>query len=687
MVSSRLTTAANPWHDAVYHWGYASLGAAPSPFTMAGPTPSPPDMVRLAPNRASSRGLLAVASGFADCPRSNNRLPPAIFLRLSPSCNREGGHHGLLKRVAETSTPQSEPLPGMVPNSAGGHAYPVDDMTRLRRFLILGSEGGSYYASERKLTLENAAAVKRCITASEDSGMNAVTEIARIGASGRAPKPGPVLFALAMAASCGSDRVRQTAFNFLNDVARTGSQLQMFIDYIGTMRGWGRGLRRAVGEWYTHRPVKQAVYQTVKYRQRYNWTHRDLLRKAHPASAALNDCFAWITHGTMPPHDPTFALIHAYEQAKTAGPEVLAALIRVHDLTWEMVPSEQLDKPEVWEALAEHMPLTALVRNLATLTRVGVIAPMKSAWVCARLNAIGNARTEDFARIHPINVLSALLTYRSGKSVRGSNTWTPVPQVVDALDKAFERSFDTAPQTNQRFYLGIDVSGSMGSGQVAGVPGLTPRMAAAAMAMAIARREPNYYIAGFANGGVGYRLGFMMARATMDPLSITATDSLAEAVHKTQALDFGATDCALPMLDALEKKIPVDVFVILTDSETWAGPIHPTEALRKYRQEMGIPAKLVVVAMVSNEFTIADPQDAGMLDVVGFDSAAPALIADFAKTLDTETLAGIERGVQDSNAGRVLPWGEVEKDLPMVHSDVVEPEDIPAENVGDTDDF
>ena len=87
--------------------------------------------------------------------------------------------------------PQSEPLDErQFPNSAGGHSYPVDDMTRLQRFLILGSEGGSYYASERKLTLENAAAVKRCITASEDSGMNAVTEIARIGASGRASRKG-----------------------------------------------------------------------------------------------------------------------------------------------------------------------------------------------------------------------------------------------------------------------------------------------------------------------------------------------------------------------------------------------------------------------------------------------------------------------------------------------------------------
>ena len=162
----------------------------------------------------------------------------------------------------------------------------------------------------------------------------------------------------------------------------------------------------------------------------------------------------------------------------------------------------------------------------------------------------------------------------------------------------------------------------------------------------------------------------------MAPLSITATDSLADAAHKTHILDFGATDCALPMLDALEKKIPVDCFVIFTDSETWAGYIHPAEALRKYRQEMGIPAKLVVVAMVANEYTVADPQDAGMLDVVGFDSAAPALIADFAKALDTETL--VTEWVKRTNE-------HFEGPVPTLV--LSEPEDVPAENVGDTDDF
>ena len=280
----------------------------------------------------------------------------------------------------------------------------------------------------------------------------------------------------------------------------------------------------------------------------------------------------------------------------------------------------------MWQALSEDMPVTAFIRNLATMTRLGVISPMESAHACDVLGRIGTER----GRVHPIGVLSALLTYRSGKGVRGQQTWEPVAQVVDALDAAFERSFAQAPQAGSRLYLGIDVSGSMGHGEVAGVPGLTPRMAAAAMAMAVARREPNHYLAAFASrSGSNTR---NRRDAEMVPLDITAQDSIADAVRKTQALPFGGTDCALPMLDALNKGIPVDCFVVLTDSETWAGEVHPRDALRRYREKTGLAAKLVVVAMVSNGFSIADPEDGGMLDVVGFDAAAPQLIADFASS-------------------------------------------------------
>ncbi len=100
-------------------------------------------------------------------------------------------------------------------------------------------------------------------------------------------------------------------------------------------------------------------------------------------------------------------------------------------------------------------------------------------------------------------------------------------------------------------------------------------------------------------------------------------------MRAVSGLPFDRTDCAQPMLYALARKIPVDAFVIYTDSETWAGSIHPVQALRQYREQTGIAAKLVVVGMVSNGFSIADPDDAGMLDVIGFDTATPSLIAEF----------------------------------------------------------
>ena len=42
-------------------------------------------------------------------------------------------------------------------------------------------------------------------------------------------------------------------------------------------------------------------------------------------------------------------------------------------------------------------------------------------------------------------------------------------------------------------------------------------------------------------------------------------------------------------------------------------------------------AKAVVVGMTSNGFTLADPNDRGMLDVVGFDTSVPAVISDFVR--------------------------------------------------------
>ena len=238
------------------------------------------------------------------------------------------------------------------------------------------------------------------------------------------------------------------------------------------------------------------------------------------------------------------------------------------------------------------------------------------------------------ARVHPIALLAALRTYASGRGVRGRGTWAPVPQLVDALDAAFYTAFENVEPTGKRFLLALDVSGSMAGGCVAGVPGLTPRDASAALALVTAATETRYEMVGFFAGSRGWSGGTSRFAGRADgitPLAISPRQRLDDVVRTVSNLPFGGTDCALPMLYALAYEREIDVFVTLTDSETWAGDVHPVQALAEYRRASGIEARLVVVGVVSNGFSIADPNDPGMLDVVGFDTATPQLISDFAR--------------------------------------------------------
>jgi 60 kDa SS-A/Ro ribonucleoprotein len=547
-----------------------------------------------------------------------------------------------LEKHGTRRVPQWAPLPGQVPNSDVGYSWPVDDWMRLRRFLVLGSEAGSYYASEWKLTRENAEAVERCL---REDGARMVAEIVAVSREGRAPKNDPALYALAMVAGLGDEEARKVALEALPQVARTGTHLFQFASFVQAFRGWGRSLRRAVGRWYAAQSVDALAYQAVKYRQREGVTHRDLLRLAHPAervsagnptidvSDAHARLFEWIVRGGNAEGLPR--LVEGFVRAQEAStPRETAALVREYRLPREALKPEHLASPVVWEALLDEMPMTALIRNLATMTRVGVIAPGSpgTATVVAQL---GDAERIRRARVHPIAVLTALRTYAAGRGVRGRHEWNPVRDVVDGLDAAFYTAFGNVEPAGKRLLLALDVSGSMTGGWVAGVPGLTPRDASAALALVTAATEPNYEVVGFFAGSGGFKKhGRQVWSGHTDgltPLAISPRQRLDDVVKTVSDLPFGGTDCALPMLYARAMEREIDSFVVYTDSETWAGDVHPAQALRDYRHASGIDARLVVVGMVSNGFSIADPADPGMLDVVGLDTATPQLISDFAR--------------------------------------------------------
>jgi len=135
------------------------------------------------------------------------------------------------------------------------------------------------------------------------------------------------------------------------------------------------------------------------------------------------------------------------------------------------------------------------------------------------------------------------------------------------------------------------------------------------MALVTARTENRWHVMAFSDRFV--------------ELPISPRERLDDVLRVTADLPFARTNCALPMLYAEQHGLKVDAFVIYTDNQTWFGDIHPCQALRQYRERSGLPSKLAVVAMTGDRFSIADPEDGGMMDVVGFDTASPAVISDF----------------------------------------------------------
>ncbi|OSM01587.1 putative TROVE domain-containing protein [Magnetofaba australis IT-1] len=467
---------------------------------------------------------------------------------------------------------------------------------------------------ERALKREHAQSIQRLLCA---DGLRVVRRIVEIAESGRAPKSDPALFALAMACAAESDAVRAAALSALLRVARTGTHLFHFAAFVQAQRGWGRGLRRAVSAWYNNRPLDELAYQTVKYRQRDGWRHRDLLRLAHPLvnadDVARRALYGWILR--QEPHAELPRLVEGFQILDEAQADVIASaeIIAAYGLPREAVPSTLLKEASIWMALLERMPLTAMLRNLEVMASLGMLTPDAEA-TRQVVAALGNTEALRRARAHPLAILTALRIYSAGRGLRGSLTWSPTPAITAALEAAFFNAFSNVAPTGRRILLALDVSGSMDWGNIAASP-LTPREASAAMALVTARVEPEVRIVAFCH--------------KLRELNLSKAHGVDDVVDRVRRLPFGGTDCAQPMLYALKHDLPVDCFIVYTDSETWAGRVSPVKALRRYRERTGIDAKLVVVGMLSNGFSIADPNDGGMLDVVGFDTAAPAVINQF----------------------------------------------------------
>ena len=215
--------------------------------------------------------------------------------------------------------------------------------------------------------------------------------------------------------------------------------------------------------------------------------------------------------------------------------------------------------------------------------------------------------------------------YSKGAGELGSMTWPVDSCIVTALSNAFVMSFGNVPRTGKRVMVALDVSGSMTMAFCAGSSTVTCREGSVAMAMATVLAERDEH------GRIGDNTHIYSFTTTFKNVKHAFTKpglTLNDAIRGTDDA-FGGTDCALPMKHATEHRIPIDAFIVYTDSETYAPTVHPQVALEQYRKAMGIDAKLIVVGMASNCLTIADPKDKNTLNLAGFDTSTPTIMSMF----------------------------------------------------------
>lgn len=531
------------------------------------------------------------------------------------------GKYAASQKQVKVSTPQTKRTPGRsdeVRNNAGGYVFKVSDKDRLERFLILGTDKGTYYVGEAKLTEQNVKFVKEMVRKDERLVVDTIVDVS---VNGRAVKNSPALFALAVVMTEGQDKAY--AREAVQKVARTSTHLFEYAQYIDNLGGWGRAKRKSVAQWYESKPVDALAYQAVKYRQRNGWTHRDLFRLSHPEGVHGGvGNFILGKSGSGGVDAPEILRGFQEMQAATSVADVIRTLETFKNLPWETIPTQFLKDARIWKTLFYNGQLKgqALVRSVTRLARNGAFDDMRFAadYAAALCDGEMIAKT----RLHPINFLNAVVVHEEGQMDRSSYSfwggsrkkdWRTNGKILDALNEGFHLAFKHVEPANKRTLVATDVSGSMSQSAI-GLE-LSCAQVSAAVSMTIAHTEPYSDIVGFASG--------------ISDLGITAKTSLPDAMRKVQRNNFGGTDAAAAIQYADRKGIEVDTFVIITDNETWGGHQKPFQALKKYRDKTGIPARMAVLGVASTDFSIADPTDKGSMDFCGFDSNAPKVLADF----------------------------------------------------------
>lgn len=518
----------------------------------------------------------------------------------------------------------------------------LNDLQKLRRFLVLGNENGLYRVrcggdGGFQPSAETAPTVSELLAAGK--GEEVVDEIVKF-LSSNSINHTPALFALAMCArhSDKSQKTKQSAMKALATVCNSTADLFQFISFsqrlVETKKGWGRALKTGVQRWFDSRDSMTLAKIITLQKTGSSWSYIDLLRVTHilPNTEGAKMITKYLMKGlkvvqeefggekTGDEMQATLTYLAAIEQLKSVKDALQAVgLIEQHRLHPQQVTAQILQMPEALVVLVKQLSLGELLDMVGRLAARLVLDPANPA-AADIVQRIADEQQVQKEKLSPIALLVVMRMYEQGSA---SMRWPRNGAVVDALNSAFASALQhNVLSTKKRYLVAVNINNQFMRCWVHGTKVLSPVIAVSGLALLLAHTERDPALVFFSKD--------------VKPLSLTNTmqmPEICEAIATCAAEQEGGKcgcDLSAPITWAQEGKKPFDVIIIMTDHRYAKASTELPAAFRQYRQSLNLPdAKLVVCGLTATNVQFADPADPGMLDIAGFDATVPDIIHSF----------------------------------------------------------
>lgn len=556
----------------------------------------------------------------------------------------------------------------------------MNDTDKILRYLYLGTVEPFHIYKNKPLDMElgrqvlgpveiaGGASYEAAATSLTESPVDTITKAMK---SGSLIRKDECLFALAFTIrTTKKGDERSKVYALVPKLIEQSRDLFQFVYYFHQLAnsfggiGFGHGIKVAIRKWYAkHSPEELAkiLATDIGY---LGWTHKHVLRRARVfvKEEATKPMLLMIKHcgkskrtqqeeeeakvnkdGEQKPQVDSEALklfnrIKKFKSVDNAA--VACAGIQEYKYSLHLVNPNLLRSSDVWVKLFPCMPYRDLVKAALLLQDFKLLTENDSPLSVAYGHALNRMKSVTESKLHPIFIYQVMRMFEERQryqnvvkeAVHTSNNLSlknckANPMVMKQFSAVLNQSMMNYERTGLRFLVTLDLRSKQSKKRVFCNRLMSCQAAYILLTLPMVKREPHMKV-----------MTFTENPDQLAEVELTREMDFYKACEKIQAKALKKTKVRLtkPIEYALEKKMPVDVFITVVDSLVRVNPTRnpPLYKLDEYNQQMKQQARFIVVNLSRHKqdfhFEPNEPTN-GVLELLGCNEDTPKLIDAYGK--------------------------------------------------------